>query len=200
MLLQGGIGTHHPRRMRGWPMQHVCRSIHEEVHRKQLISKAIHRDAWRRRAAAEERKRKRAEENAMSSEDKKEWWQPAKLGMEFASIFHLERGIEDKSELNRILKESQERGQLVVAEFFGPWCKACKAMQPKIMQVVKEHPDVVFVKVNVEKNLSLSKDLGVKKLPWIQFYTGKDDPVFQFHLAKVQDKAKYLTRKIEMYK
>jgi len=62
-------------------------------------------------------------------------------------------------------------GGIVVAHFTAPWCKACEAMQKKMLEVYTAHRDVTFIKVDAKHNLQLCRDLGVKKLPWFQIYT-----------------------------
>jgi thiol-disulfide isomerase/thioredoxin len=62
-------------------------------------------------------------------------------------------------------------GGIVVAMFGAPWCKACEAMQNKMLEVYRAHADVTFIRVDAKHNLQLCRDLGVKKLPWFQIYT-----------------------------
>lgn len=62
-------------------------------------------------------------------------------------------------------------GGIVVAMFGAPWCKACEAMQNKMLDVYRAHADVTFIRVDAKHNLQLCRDLGVKKLPWFQIYT-----------------------------
>ena len=44
----------------------------------------------------------------------------------------------------------------LVVEFFGPWCRACKSLYPKFMTLAYEHPEVLFLKVNIDENQDLA--------------------------------------------
>ncbi|XP_060187644.1 thioredoxin-like 2, chloroplastic isoform X1 [Lycium barbarum] len=103
---------------------------------------------------------------------------------------------------------SQAGERLVIVEFYGTWCASCKALFPKILQVdsvqfssghkcenktklcrtAKEHPGIMFLKVNFDANKSMCKALNVKVLPYFHFYRGADGQLesFSCSLAKFQ--------------
>eukprot|EP01025_Chloroclados_australasicus_P025604 TRINITY_DN2554_c0_g1_i1.p1 TRINITY_DN2554_c0_g1~~TRINITY_DN2554_c0_g1_i1.p1 ORF type:complete len:246 (-),score=13.91 TRINITY_DN2554_c0_g1_i1:646-1383(-) len=70
--------------------------------------------------------------------------------------------------------------RLVIVDFYATWCNACRALYPKLIKLCKENPDMVIVKVNWEKNRDISKALGIKVLPYFQFYYGPHGKVAQF--------------------
>lgn len=61
-------------------------------------------------------------------------------------------------------------------------------MYPRLIKLAEANPDVVFVKVNWDENKDLAKRLGIKVLPYFQFYRGSEGRVAQFsaNLGKFQ--------------
>jgi len=66
--------------------------------------------------------------------------------------------------------------ELVVMKFFAPWCRACKALEPKYKQVAADERyktlPVVFAQLDVSHNKEFIKSLGILALPCMQFYAG----------------------------
>lgn len=42
--------------------------------------------------------------------------------------------------------------KLVMVDFYATWCGPCKVIAPKIEKMSQEFKDVVFMKVDVDKN------------------------------------------------
>eukprot|EP01023_Acetabularia_acetabulum_P015874 TRINITY_DN17797_c0_g2_i2.p1 TRINITY_DN17797_c0_g2~~TRINITY_DN17797_c0_g2_i2.p1 ORF type:complete len:246 (+),score=33.63 TRINITY_DN17797_c0_g2_i2:222-959(+) len=78
--------------------------------------------------------------------------------------------------------------RLVIVDFYATWCGACRALHPKLTKLCKENPDIILVKVNWEKNREIAKPLGVKVLPYFQFYYGPQGKIAQFSasVSKIQ--------------
>ena len=51
-------------------------------------------------------------------------------------------------------------------------CNACRALAPKVAQLMRERPDVVFLQVNVDASKELARGLNIKLLPYFHFYSG----------------------------
>lgn len=51
---------------------------------------------------------------------------------------------------------------LVIVDFYAEWCGACRALYPKLCRMMVERPDVIFLKVNFDKNKQMAKSLGIK--------------------------------------
>jgi len=96
--------------------------------------------------------------------------------------------ITSVQELVDQLAEGAKDDQLVVVDFFAPWCGACRALFPKLRKMCAENPDVRFVAVNFDENKSLARGLGVKILPFFQFYRGAEGKVdgFSASISKLQ--------------
>eukprot|EP01025_Chloroclados_australasicus_P038203 TRINITY_DN3916_c0_g1_i4.p1 TRINITY_DN3916_c0_g1~~TRINITY_DN3916_c0_g1_i4.p1 ORF type:complete len:248 (-),score=17.24 TRINITY_DN3916_c0_g1_i4:440-1183(-) len=90
-------------------------------------------------------------------------------------------------ELVDILAVSGDK--LVIVDFFATWCNACRALYPKLVKMCKENEDnILLVKVNWQENKDICKPLGIKVLPYFQFYRGAQGRVaaFSASITKIQ--------------
>jgi calmodulin len=92
----------------------------------------------------------------------------------------LERGtdgiyrITNKEEHAALLAAHPDK--LVVLKVFAPWCRACKGLEPKFIQIandekLKELP-LLFAQLSIQHNKDFVKSIGVLALPTVQFYVG----------------------------
>ena len=56
---------------------------------------------------------------------------------------------ETQAALNSIIQ--QQRGNLIVIDFTATWCGPCKAIKPKIHELAKQGPNVIFVEIDVDE-------------------------------------------------
>lgn len=96
------------------------------------------------------------------------------------------------------LAEGAKSDQLVVVDFFAPWCGACRSLFPKLKKICAEHSDVRFLAINFDENPGLARGLGVKMLPFFHMYRGAEGRVCAF-TASVSKIAK-LREAIESHK
>ena len=75
--------------------------------------------------------------------------------------------------------------RLVIVEFFGTWCGACKGVYPKLCKILEEHPDVILAKVDFDSNKPIAKAMGVRVLPYFMFYRGADGRLDAFSASLV---------------
>lgn len=61
--------------------------------------------------------------------------------------------------------------KLVVCDFFATWCAPCRKLSPLLSQLASENPDILFYKVDIDKNESVTDHFGVKSVPTITFFT-----------------------------
>lgn len=54
---------------------------------------------------------------------------------------------------------------IIIKDFYADWCQPCKMMAPVIEELEKELSDVVFEKIDVDKNPEYSFDNGVMSIP-----------------------------------
>eukprot|EP00878_Enallax_costatus_P000682 GHUV01000789.1.p1 GENE.GHUV01000789.1~~GHUV01000789.1.p1 ORF type:complete len:243 (+),score=42.63 GHUV01000789.1:2297-3025(+) len=108
---------------------------------------------------------------------KEKWWEKETANM---------KNITGVQELVDALADAGD--SLVIVDFYGHWCGACKALYPKLCKMMEQFPDVVFLKVNFDENKDLCKTLGVKVLPYFHIYHGAEGRVAAFSctVAKFQ--------------
>jgi calmodulin len=67
--------------------------------------------------------------------------------------------------------------KLVILKVFAPWCRACKGLEPKFLQVSREpeytaNVPILWANLSIQHNKAFVQGLGVLALPTIQFYVG----------------------------
>ena len=65
---------------------------------------------------------------------------------------------------NENFKEKTEQGT-VILDFYADWCAPCRMIGPVLEQIADEHPELKVVKVNVDENIELANNFGVKGIP-----------------------------------
>lgn len=64
---------------------------------------------------------------------------------------------------------------IVLVDFYAPWCAPCKKMKPYLDEIAAEMKDkVLVVRIDIDKNKQLSKELKISELPMVYIYNGKD--------------------------
>ncbi len=78
---------------------------------------------------------------------------------------------EEKIEIMEI-KDAEQFEQEVINEhgtvfidFYATWCMPCEAMSPIIEEIAKEHKEVKFVKIDVDKNEELAIKYNIMSIP-----------------------------------
>lgn len=74
--------------------------------------------------------------------------------------------------------------KLMVIKFYAPWCRACKTVGPKFVQIAKDpkYADIpiIFGQLSVQHNKAYVKQLGILALPSIQIYAGSEGLIENF--------------------
>ena len=74
--------------------------------------------------------------------------------------------------------------KIVIVKFFAPWCRACKGLEQKFIQISKdkkyERLPLVFAQLSVAAAKDYVKALGVLALPSIHMYAGSEGLVENF--------------------
>jgi thioredoxin 1 len=59
---------------------------------------------------------------------------------------------------------------LVIVDFWAPWCAPCRAFAPTFEQASELHADVVFAKVNTEQEQEVAGAFNIRSIPTLMVF------------------------------
>ncbi len=63
--------------------------------------------------------------------------------------------------------ETLDNNEIVIIDFWAPWCGPCIQFAPIFEKVSENYPDVVFAKLNTEEQQAISAQYGIQSIPTI---------------------------------
>ena len=65
------------------------------------------------------------------------------------------------------------KNDLIIVDFWAPWCGPCKGFAPVFEAASEKHQDVVFAKVNTDQEQDLAGHFAIRSIPTIMVFREK---------------------------
>ena len=66
-----------------------------------------------------------------------------------------------------------ENNDVVIVDFWAPWCGPCRMFAPTFESVAEQHPNVVFAKLNTEDQQELAASFNIRSIPTLMVFREK---------------------------
>jgi len=63
--------------------------------------------------------------------------------------------------------EEVQKNQIVILDFWAPWCGPCRSFAPIFEKVAGEHPDILFGKINTEEEQDIAGHFQIRSIPTV---------------------------------
>ncbi|RDH81629.1 MAG: thioredoxin [endosymbiont of Galathealinum brachiosum] len=68
------------------------------------------------------------------------------------------------------LEKTVVDNDIVIIDFWAPWCGPCKSFGPIYEEVSEKHPDIVFAKVNTEDQQGIAAHFQIRSIPTLMIF------------------------------
>ena len=69
--------------------------------------------------------------------------------------------------------ENVENNDIVIIDFWAPWCGPCRSFAPIYEKTAEQYPDILFGKVNTEEEQGLGGYFQIRSIPTIMILREK---------------------------
>ena len=66
-----------------------------------------------------------------------------------------------------------ENNDVVIVDFWAPWCGPCRMFAPTFEAVSEDHPNVLFAKLNTEDQQELAASFNIRSIPTLMVFREK---------------------------
>jgi len=70
-------------------------------------------------------------------------------------------------------EETIINNDIVIVDFWAPWCGPCKSFAPVFEAESENHDDVVFAKINTEDEQELGASFNIRSIPTLMIFREK---------------------------
>jgi len=67
-------------------------------------------------------------------------------------------------------QDTVQNNELVLIDFWAPWCGPCKAIAPVLEEISEENSNVVIAKMNTDENPTISSQHGTMSIPTMMIF------------------------------
>lgn len=68
------------------------------------------------------------------------------------------------------LESTVTNNDIVMIDFWAPWCGPCKSFGPIYEEVSEKHPDIVFGKINTEVEQGIAAHFQIRSIPTLMIF------------------------------
>jgi thioredoxin len=89
------------------------------------------------------------------------------------AVFHSEPAMAVVDLTKDNFEDIVTRNEIVIIDFWAPWCGPCKGFAPVFEATADKYPDVVFGKVNTDDEQELAGFYGIRSIPTLMVFREK---------------------------